>query len=292
MTVKELMRTRNLVSVRPGDDLAMAEQIMRWAGVRHVPVVEDGTVVGVLTARDLLRLRAEGNGQQDRLPVRDFMTADPQLIGPDEQVGAACALMVARKIGCLPVVDGGKLVGIVTTTDILGSQISAALAAPPADLARGTVAATMKRDPPTVGPHEPLLEAVGMMVDRDVRHIVVVDEAGRVIGIIADRDVRTAIGDPLEALHQELTELEELRVAGVMSTDVVTVREDRQLADVARQFVDERVGAIPVVDGSDRLVGIVTYVDVIRALLAPAEGLRDVQRRGGAGPVPASPAAL
>src|SRR5205814_7900057 len=122
------------------------------------------------------------------------------------------------------------------------------------------VAVAMKANPPIVASWAPLLEAVGLMVDRDVRHVPVVDSAGRVVGIVSDRDVRTAIGDPIEALRQELTELEELKVSGVMTTDVITVREDRHLSDVARQFVDERVGAIPVVDARDRLVGIVTYV--------------------------------
>jgi CBS domain-containing protein len=84
--VKDLMRTRNLVSVRPDDDLAVAAQILRWAGVRHLPVVEDDRVVGVLTARDLLRHRAEGGSEG---PVRSFMTTDPELIGPDDDVAAA-----------------------------------------------------------------------------------------------------------------------------------------------------------------------------------------------------------
>jgi CBS domain-containing protein len=290
VTIKELMRTRNLVSVRPEDELSVAAQIMRWAGVRHLPVVENEQVIGVLTARDLLRHRAEGGGEG---PVRTFMTSHPELIGPDEDVAAACALMVARKIGCLPVVEGGKLVGIVTTSDILGSQISARPAAPPAALT--CVAVAMKCDPATVAPYAPLMEAVGIMVDRDVRHVPVVDAAGRVVGIVSDRDVRTAIGDPIEALHQELTELDELQVRGVMTTDVITVREDRHLSDVARQFVDERVGAIPVVDARDRLVGIVTYVDVIRALLASEAGKApragSLSPAGATEPSPAAPGA-
>src|SRR3954451_7858764 len=104
--VKELMRTRNLVSVRPDDDLAVAAQIMRWAGVRHLPVLEGTEVVGVLTERDLLRHQAEAGSRHDaELLVRTFMTHPAQTIGPDEDVAAACALMVARRIGCLPVVD-------------------------------------------------------------------------------------------------------------------------------------------------------------------------------------------
>jgi acetoin utilization protein AcuB len=277
--VKELMRTRNLVSVRPDDDLTVAAQIMRWAGVRHLPVLEGTEVVGVLTERDLLRHRAEAGGQDDG-PVRTFMTRSPEVVSPEDDVASACAQLVARKIGCLPVVDGGKLVGIVTTTDLLGSQLAASLAPSPATVTRVDVA--MKRDPATVPPYAPLLEAVGIMVDRDVRHVLVVDDNRKLLGIVSDRDVRTAIGDPLEALRQELTELEELKVATVMTTDVITVRDDARLSDVARQFVDERVGALPVVDAHQRLVGLVSYVDVIRALLAPGAEGRDGGARSSA----------
>jgi CBS domain-containing protein len=263
------MRTRNLVSVRPDDDLAVAAQIMRWASVRHLPVVDGPEVVGVLTEHDVLRYRAEAGGGGEGDPVRSFMTKPPALIGPDDDVAAACAQMVARKIGCLPVVEGGRLIGIITTTDLLGTQIAASIAPRPASVARVEMA--MKRDPATVPTYAPLLEAVGIMVDRDVRHVLVVDEARRVVGIVSDRDVRTAIGDPMEALRQELTELEELKVSGVMTTDVITVRENSLLSDVARQFVDERVGALPVVDEEDRLVGMVSYIEVIRALLVSGD---------------------
>jgi CBS domain-containing protein len=284
LQVKELMRTRNLVSVRPDDDLAVAAQIMRWAGVRHLPVLEGADVVGVLTQRDLLRHRAETGGQKDGDLVRTFMTRSPEVITPDDDVRAACALLVARKIGCLPVVDGGKLVGIVTTTDLLGSQLAASMSPSPVTLTRVDVA--MKRDPATVPPYAPLLEAVGIMVDRDVRHVLVVDAERHLLGIVSDRDVRTAIGDPLEALRQELTELEELKVASVMTTDVITVRDDANLTDVARQFVDERVGALPVVDASKKLVGLVSYVDVIRALLTPGAEARDTVPKLASGPRP------
>jgi CBS domain-containing protein len=229
--------------------------------------------VGVLTQRDLLRHRAEAGGQKEGDLVRTFMTRSPEVITPDDDVRAACALLVARKIGCLPVVDGGKLVGIVTTTDLLGSQLSASMSPSTPTLTRVDVA--MKRDPATVPPYAPLLEAVGIMVDRDVRHVLVVDAERHLLGIVSDRDVRTAIGDPLEALRQELTEVEELKVASVMTTDVITVRDDANLSDVARQFVDERVGALPVVDAQKKLVGLVSYVDVIRALLTPGAEARD-----------------
>jgi CBS domain-containing protein len=262
--IKNVMKTRNLVSVRPEDDLAMAMQIMRWAGVRHLPVVSRHQVVGVFTERDFLRYQAETGGNGSGEPVRRFMSAPAEVVSPEDDLVRAAAVMVARGVSCLPVVEDGELVGMLTTTDLVGLPIAAAAAVQPGAEPRVEVA--MRRDPATVAPHSPLLEAVGIMVDRGVRHIPVVDDDRRVIGIISDRDVRTAIGDPLEALHGDLPELEELRVAGVMTTHVTTVSESASLAEVAHHFMDERIGALPVVDDRQRLVGIVSYVDVIRAL--------------------------
>jgi acetoin utilization protein AcuB len=200
--------------------------------------------------------------------VAGVMSRPPEVVGPEDEVAAACAQMVARKIGCLPVVDEtGALVGIVTKSDLLGRQMTTELAGATPSAARVSLA--MRRDPASVPVRAPLLEAVAIMVDRDVRHVVVTDDERHVLGIVSDRDVRTAIGDPLEALHQELTEVDEMKVADVMTTDVVTVPERKPLEEVARLFMDGRIGAVPVVDDGRRLVGIVSYVDVLRALLAP-----------------------
>src|SRR6185436_14112329 len=99
-----VMKTRNLVSVRPGDELGLAMQIMRWAGVRHLPVVDRHHVVGVITERDFLRYHSgtdEGGGGNI---VRQFMSTPPEVIGPEDDLVRAAAVMVSRGVGCLPVV--------------------------------------------------------------------------------------------------------------------------------------------------------------------------------------------
>lgn len=274
LKVKDVMRTRNLVSVQRDDDVAMAAQLMAWAGVRHLPVLDAreandrdaGRVVGVFTERDLLRYRAETGVGGGLDPIGGFMSSPAETIAPDAEITEASARIIAGHLGCLPVVDGDDtLIGIVTTTDLVGLHLSRPPQEPDGLGEQPRVSVAMKR-PATVRPYEPLLEAVGIMVDRDVRHVAVVDDNGRVIGIVSDSDVRTAIGDPVEALHREWEELEELKVSTVMTTDVVTVREDAGLLDAARAFIDHRIGAIPVVDAAARLVGIVSYVDVLRAL--------------------------
>lgn len=261
--VRDLLRSRSLLSVRPGDDLALAQQMMLWGNVRHLPVLDNGALVGVLTEHDILRHLAERGGARDA--VSSAMTREVTTIAAESDLAQASALLLSRQIGCLPVMSGKEVLGILTRTDILGAQVtlgpaeSAAADGPPVSL-------IMRRSVATVSPDQPLLDAVALMVDRDVRHVPVVDPEGRVVGIISDRDVRTALGDPLEALRRELDEVELLTVAGVMTAPVITARREQPLSQVAQRFIDDRVGAIPVVDEGGALCGIVSYVDVIRAL--------------------------
>ena len=264
MRVKDLMRTRKVVSVRADDDVAMAAQLLAWAGVRHLPVLDHGRVVGVFTERDLLRYRAETGGHGALDPVRRFMTSPAVVVNADDEIEKAMGLMVAGKRGCLPVVDGHELVGILTSTDVVGRVFVKARES--ARHAHGPlVKDAMKSALATVHPDEPILEAVARMVERQIRHLPVVDRSGRLVGILSDRDVRTAIGDPVEALARESAGLESMPVSSVMTTDVVTARPEGSLADIARRFVDDRVGAMPVVAEGGSLVGIISYLDVLEA---------------------------
>jgi acetoin utilization protein AcuB len=150
------------------------------------------------------------------------------------------------------------------TTDTLTPNVRAA--APHIEL-DGPVAQVMVRNPVVVQPHQPLLEAVALMAEHGFRHVPVTDSENRLVGMISDRDVRTAIGDPAEALRRGLTEIEELKVSGVMTTPAESVRDDVTLSAVADQLARSSVGALPVVDRTGRVTGIVSYVDVVRALV-------------------------
>jgi CBS domain-containing protein len=264
MKVKDLMRTRNVLTIGADDDVAMAAQLLRWGGVRHLPVLDQERVVGVFSERDLLRYRAETGGHGGLDPIRRFMSAPAVTVAPEDGVEKAMGIMVAGKRGCLPVVEGHTLVGILTSTDVVGRVfVKARKMAAPSHAPQ--VKDAMRAAPITVAPNEPILEAIGQMVDHHIRHLPVIDDQGRLVGILSDRDVRTAIGDPAEALRRESAGLEGMSVSSVMTTEVVTTQPDCLLADVARRFLDERVGAIPVVGPNGTLVGILSYLDVIEA---------------------------
>ena len=128
------------------------------------------------------------------------------------------------------------------------------------------VSEIMTREPVTLSPTSTIGEAATIMRQEDAGSVPIL-EGGRLVGIITDRDIRTAIGDPAEALRRELTELEELPISTVMTTPAESTREDAPLVEVAHRLAHESIGALPGVDDAGRVTGIVSYVDVVRKLL-------------------------
>jgi CBS domain-containing protein len=121
--------SRDVHTVKRNDQLAIADALMKQERVRHLPVLdEDGGVCAVVSQRDLFRgalLRALGYGSRAEelmlrhVVVKEAMSAEIQTTAPDTLVADAARLMIERKIGCLPVIESGRLVGIVTETDFV-----------------------------------------------------------------------------------------------------------------------------------------------------------------------------
>ena len=100
MTVKEIMRERGVATVRPDDNMGVAIQVMLWWRVRHLPVVFEGEVVGVLTERDVLRRSAEvGPNAARSESVQTAMTMPAITIDADKPVVTAAWLMAGRRLG-------------------------------------------------------------------------------------------------------------------------------------------------------------------------------------------------
>lgn len=136
MKVKDLMSTK-LFTVGPEDMLDKVFFLFNFEAIRHLPVVDKGKVVGVISDRDLKKILGPRkkiitdkiDGTQFTVParrVRTLMDRGVTTIGPDEQAADAAAIMAKRKIGCLPVVKKSKLVGIITSTDILRAYVKLA----------------------------------------------------------------------------------------------------------------------------------------------------------------------
>jgi CBS domain-containing protein len=120
-TVGQFMST-DLFTVRPDDLVDLAASVMDWRHIRHVPVEDDqGRLVGVITHRSLLRLLSRRHPSIDGTPilVRDIMKPNPLTVESTTPTLQALDLMRKEKVGCIPVVDDGQLVGIITSYDFL-----------------------------------------------------------------------------------------------------------------------------------------------------------------------------
>jgi CBS domain-containing protein len=122
----------------------------------------------------------------------------------------------------------------------------------------------------TALPDDLVLELAARMAEHGVRHMPIVDRGGRLVGMVSDRDVRQAIGSPMRlAADGVMPEaLTTLTAGAIMSTDLVTVTGHVGLAQLGRLFADRKIGAVPVVDDDQRLIGIVSYMDVLSRLCA------------------------
>jgi acetoin utilization protein AcuB len=137
----------------------------------------------------------------------------------------------------------------------------------------------MSTQPVTVLANTPITEALRTMRDGGVRRMPVLDEEGRLVGIVSEKDLLYASPSPVSSLTVSEMHylLSHLLVSELMSREVITISPDTPVEEAARIMVDCRIGGLPVMEG-DRLVGIITETDVFTVLLemfgAREKGLR------------------
>ncbi len=120
----------------------------------------------------------------------------------------------------------------------------------------------------TVRRETPVLEARDLMVKERIRHLLVTQTGGALVGIVTDRDIRLNLPSTATSLSVwEINHLlTKLMVEQVMTQSVITVGPDRPAREAARLMLDHKIGALPVLDDG-RLVGIITETDIVRAFV-------------------------
>lgn len=134
MLVKDIMKT-DVVTLQYDARLDFAEEMMYLGRIRHLPVVRDKHLIGIISQRDLFKssLTSIITNMRDNkkflnsINIKEVMVEDIVTVSPDCTLEDAAQLMIDRKIGCLPVVeDDMKLIGLVTETDLLQYYINKA----------------------------------------------------------------------------------------------------------------------------------------------------------------------
>jgi acetoin utilization protein AcuB len=133
----------------------------------------------------------------------------------------------------------------------------------------------MTEDPATISMSATVGDAVRMLQDLDVRHLPVVDADGTLVGMLSDRDLR-GLSFPEMIGEQYVGSIQtalDAPIASLMTSDVVAVELEDPATLIIELMLDHKIGAVPVVDSDDTLVGIVSYVDLLRQLM-PEEPAR------------------
>lgn len=305
--VKDAM-TSSPKSVREETPVSEVVQILLAHDFNGVPVLNaDDEPVGIITQDDLItraqmpvRLGLLGEFACDmvdewreslsHIPAREVMTSPVVVIEADKHLHQAVDMMLDRRLKRLPVVENGKLVGMLSRLDIFRSIGTEAkdwskLSGRNVVVENARyVRDIMRRDTHTVFPNTPIAEIVRTIDTTDIQRVAVVDVDGRLLGMISDRDLllefsehHASIWDQLlshvpfseiSKRHKEIVDHAKARTAAdVMKTDLVTVNEDTPVEDAVRLMVEKQIKRLPVVDSKESFKGMVSRDSVLRLCL-------------------------
>ena len=122
----------------------------------------------------------------------------------------------------------------------------------------------------TIGPEASAKQAFGLMKSLGIRHLVVVKE-GVILGIVTDRDLRRPkVSDVFKSWDELYRLSDEFQVEDIMTSPVLTIDASADVREAARIMVERRIGALPVTDAHRGLAGIITEIDLLKALISLA----------------------
>jgi acetoin utilization protein AcuB len=271
-TPVEALMTRRPVTVMASHSVDEALALLEIHPFRHLPVVDGDELVGMVSDRDLALAaalprgrRSPGRGKRARRLVEEILRAPVRSVAPSMPARAAVELMLDHRIGSLPVVEGGKLVGILTTTDVLRLLERYESCLDSATRRGASVEAHMNPHVETAEPQDDLLEAAERLHASGVRHLPVV-AGGELVGMLSDRDVRRGLArlvrEDRRAEAEGSARIPRLRVEDSMSSPCKTIQRDRPLREAAKSLLDHRIGALVVLH-EKRTVGILTQTDLL-----------------------------
>jgi CBS domain-containing protein len=244
--------------------------------ISGVPVVKEGNVVGVVTRQDLLR-----NPTEEQVAL--LMTRDPVLIGPDATIAEAARVIRSHGIRRLPVVEDGKLVGLVTVADFI--RTIATWDAPISGYIRNKTVALWDEMPLAIAGRlmelakvkavpvlNSALELAGLITDQDLINAAVIEEGmGRSdlsLGSDGDHWSLDGMRDTMKLYYSvSRIRLPDKQVKDVMVKDVVTATRNFGISACAQKMREGRFDQLPVVSAQGKLIGMLIDRDILRILL-------------------------
>lgn len=274
---------QDVITVPAGASIDNAIRLFGQHHLRHLPVVKDGLPIGMLSEGDVLVavggvLAAQRVSIQDAtvdyagpIVVEQIMTTGVITLAPEEPVATGARVMLERQISSVVLLSGETIVGIVTETDYLRQFVDEDTLVPDS-YRQQTVASHMATEIVTTVPAENVFALMRRMAKR-IHHLPVMDD-GKLVGILSDHDVRRALAvDRIQQVTEpdhHLRLMENFDAGDIMNSNVESTTPTATLAQAAQQMIDNKIGALPVVEAGD-LAGIITETDLLRVCVSALE---------------------
>ena len=257
-------------------------KILKRTGISGVPVIKGKKLIGIITRKDLLQ-------KPEETQLGLLMTTKPVTISPDADIREAARLLVTRKIRRLPVVESGKLVGLLSVADMIHAIAQMKIKEAIKDAFMSQTFALWEETP---------LPVVGRVMEiSGVDAIPILDAESRLQGIISERDlIRTSsiedsVGvsdfsngtdddewtwESIRDMHTlsysiSKVQLPDRPVKTAMVKNVVAVPQNAEVSECALKMRRARVDQLPVINGDKRLVAMLYDRELLKVLCRPAE---------------------
>lgn len=267
MHIKDIMSSK-VVVVDKDQNLNDALKLMKKHKISRLPVINTNNdhereLVGIITEKDIaLRLGSSryGNMPPSHFHVSTVMTPDPITLNAAENLGKAAKIMIENKIGGIPIVDDGEIVGIVTKTDFIKTCQGI-----PYD--KTYIKERMQTNVMTVNPGDRLVHARRILIDEDIGRLPVMS-GDEIEGILTAKDIadsmisfRKIVPDKYQAAR-----IRNLLVEDIMTQNVRTINEEKTIADASTFMIDEDFSGVPVTNDTGEITGMITKTDLMNLI--------------------------
>ena len=239
----------NVATVFSEETIAVAARIMAQRQISCVVVVNDRGVVGIVSETDFLQKTTGRKESPDKIKVSQIMSHPVVSVSSKISILKASEIALSSNVRRLPVLEGNKLAGIVTQTDLIKALTPYGLL--------GDVASIMKTDITVMDCRASVAEAMAVMAHRSISSVLV-RQAGQVVGILTGRDV-------VKRVSAQDKDPASVRLEEVMSSPVATVSPDYSIFSAARMMEKLDVRRLVVME-AEKLWGIVTHTDIFRVV--------------------------
>lgn len=221
---------------------------------------KDKTVIGMLTETDIAKKLGSskyGNLSPAHFHISTVMTKKLITIDSESTLGEASEIMLENNISSLPIMDDGLLTGIVTKTDFV--EICQGKA-----YEKEIVGQNMTTDLLTIDITDRLIHARRIMLDAKVRRIFITENE-EIVGVITAKDIAKTMADFRKNTPEkhQATQIRQLGVEEVMSTNLISVYEDDSIPEASKLLLDKKLSGLPVRNKADAIIGLLTKTDLL-----------------------------